>query len=66
MADNTAAIAALEEILNNGATSVTVDGETIHYDFDEIRRRLRELRATDDDQAGQRPRLFRIDLTRAF
>jgi LPS sulfotransferase NodH len=62
MANNTAKIAELEDILQTGATSATIDGRTVHYDFDEIRRQLRELRANDDSQRGRRPVISRIRL----
>jgi hypothetical protein len=61
MPDNSAAIAQIEAILNNGATSVTTDGTTINYDFAELRRRLKELRNTDP--AYRRSRIGQIDLS---
>jgi hypothetical protein len=47
MADNSAAIAQIQTILNNGATRVLIDGQTVEYNFPQLRRRLRELLATD-------------------
>jgi hypothetical protein len=61
MPDNSAAIAQIEAILNNGATSVTIDGTTVNYDFAELRRRLKELRNTDP--AYRRSRIGQIDLS---
>jgi hypothetical protein len=61
MPDNSAAIAKIEAILNTGATSVTTDGTTVNYDFDELRRRLKELRNTDP--AYRRSRIGQIDLS---
>jgi hypothetical protein len=48
MADNTAQIAAIELILNGGAKATSVDGMSVSYDFAELRKRLAELKATDD------------------
>ena len=62
MADNTAAIAQLEAILQAGASSVVVDGQAVTYDLKSIRRRLRELKNTDDD-ATKRPPALSIDLS---
>jgi hypothetical protein len=62
MANNTAKIAALENILQAGVTSYTIDGRTVNYDLDEIRRQLRDLRQNDDSQSGRRPVVSRIRL----
>jgi hypothetical protein len=61
MPDNSVAIAQIENILNIGATSVTVDGTTVNYNFEELRRRLKELRNTDP--AYRRSRIGQIDLS---
>lgn len=61
MPDNSAAIAKIEAILNVGATSVTTDGTTVNYDFEELRRRLKELRNTDPN--FRRSRIGQIDLS---
>jgi len=67
MADHSTEITALESILNSGARSVTIDGVTTTFEnADQIRRRLRELRATDDTNKGRRPPLARINLSRTF
>ena len=47
MPDNTAKIAALEAILETGATEIVVEGERVKYDFDQIRRQLAKLKADD-------------------
>jgi len=49
VADHSVEIAQLEEILSKGVTSTTVDGVTVTRDLAEVRRRLAELRADDDD-----------------
>lgn len=66
MADFTREIRELEEILASGAREVVVDGVKVVRDFDEIRRRLQDLRAQDSTAiaAGQkRPRVARINLS---
>jgi|GEM_PF-4177217 len=62
MADNTAAIAELEAVLHAGASRVAVDGQDVAYDLVQIRRRLRELKASDDT-ATKRPTALSIDLS---
>jgi len=62
MANNTAAIAKIQKILQAGASSGTIDGRSVTYDFAELRRQLRELQATDDTQKGRRPVVSRIRL----
>lgn len=62
MADNATAIAELENILQAGATEVTVDGQTVKYDFAAIRKRLRHLKNTDDE-ATRRPLSYSVDLS---
>ena len=61
-ADNSAEIAQLEAILNAGARTVTIDGQTVTYDFDAIRKRLAELRASDYRNIPRRPRASSIRL----
>lgn len=39
--------ARIRELLSSGAASITVDGVTTQIDRTELRRRLRELNATD-------------------
>lgn len=60
MADNSAAIAKIQAILRAGARQVTIDGTTVTYDFDELRRQLHHLQATDDTEAGKRPRFLSV------
>jgi len=62
MADNTARIAEIREILQSGATSVSVDGTTTQLDLASLRRELRELMREDDVQRGRRPRVSSVDL----
>lgn len=65
MADYSAEIAAIEQILNAGASSVSVDGLSTSYDFDQLRKRLAELKALDDStiNAGNvRPKRATIKL----
>lgn len=65
MADYSIEIAALEAILNSGASSVSTDGLSTSYDLDSVRKRLAELQAQDDASvnAGKaRPRIARIRL----
>jgi hypothetical protein len=62
MADNSTAIAEIEAILNTGVSSATVDGQAVTYDLDQLRRRLRELKASDDD-ATKRPTSLKINLS---
>lgn len=62
MADHSARIAEIREILRAGVTQVTTDGTTITYDFAALRKELRELMAEDDTQQGRRPVLGQIYL----
>lgn len=62
MADYSTEIAELEAILQAGASSVVVDGQSVTYDLKQIRRRLRELKAADDT-ATKRPVALSIDLS---
>ena len=65
MADLSTEITALEMILNSGARSVTIDGVTTTFEnADQLRRRIRELRAVDDTDKGRRPTLARINLSK--
>jgi hypothetical protein len=60
--DNTKRIADIREILRAGATSVTSDGTTVSFDFNQLRRELRELMAEDDRLRGRRPFAASINL----
>lgn len=62
MADNSAEIARIESILNAGATTVSVDNLMSTYDFGELRKRLAELKATDDNTQRRRNVFNRINL----
>ena len=62
MADHSARIEEIEEILRTGATSVSTDGTSISYDFASLRRELRRLRAEDDAHRGRRPVVSSIKL----
>jgi hypothetical protein len=53
--DNTARIAEIRKILQAGATSVTSDGTTVTFDFNQLRKELRMLEADDDARKGRRP-----------
>lgn len=63
MADNTAKIAELEAILQQGITSISVAGTTTQIDLNVIRQQLRDLRATDDTQATRKPRIATLDVS---
>lgn len=54
-------IAKLEAILDEGTGRVTIDGVTVQYDLDEVRKQLAELRRKED--ATKRPRAAGIDLS---
>lgn len=60
------AIAALESLLNAGTQSVSVDGTSVNFDMAEVRRRLRELYAMQDQAAVKRPVVATVRLDRAF
>jgi len=62
MADNTQAIAEIEEILRAGVKTFVNDGTTVTHDFAELRKSLRELKATDDTLGNQRPKAVSVDL----
>lgn len=48
MADYSTEIAALEAILNAGTSAVAVADLSVRYDLEEVRKRLAELKALDD------------------
>ena len=54
-------IADIEELLNTGATSVTVDGQSVSVDQAALRRRLAELR--HQQTPARRPRVATLDLS---
>lgn len=53
--DNTARIAQIREILRTGATSVASDGTSVQFDFQQLRKELRDLEDQDDLRHGRRP-----------
>jgi hypothetical protein len=60
------AIANLEQILDAGATMITIDGETTQFDLEGASIRLRDLKAelaTLQGKANRRPLFNRIDLS---
>lgn len=64
-ADLKLAIDNLETILNSGASTVSVDGETTVFDLDSARERLRDLQAELRELEGRparRPLFNRINL----
>jgi len=65
MPDNTAQIAELEELLNLGASSVNTDSMQASLDINAIRKRLRELKAsnTAEGASNKRPIASTIDLS---
>jgi len=63
MADNTARIEEINEILRAGATEVVVDGTKVKYNFAELRKERRMLMAADDTHRGRRPVVSSINLS---
>ncbi len=60
------AIENLEQVLDSGASSVSVDGETTVFDIDGINSRLRDLRGelrSLEGRAARRPLFNRINLS---
>lgn len=55
MANHRERIAEIREILRTGASSVSSDGTSVSYDFESLRKELRDLMAEDDTQRGKRP-----------
>ena len=62
MADNSLEIADLEAILNSGSDLITIDGNTTRWNLKEVRKRLVELKATDDATTAKRHRLLTVNL----
>lgn len=63
MADNTAAIAAIRELLRSGVTSTNTDGTSVTIDPESLRKELAHLIATDDTEAALRPRTFGVNFS---
>jgi len=60
------AIANLEQILDSGASMITIDGETTQFDLDAVGARLKDLKAELSTLQGKkvrRPIFNRIDLS---
>lgn len=55
-------IAEIDAILRTGARSVTLDGVTISYDFDQLREERRTLEAKQPDARKRRRFAFRNNL----
>lgn len=55
MADNAARIAEIRELLETGASSVSVDGTHTSFDLASLRKELRKLEAEDAAAQTQRP-----------
>lgn len=62
MADNTAEITRLRQILRSGVTTMVVDGTTTTIDLNVIRQQLRELERTDDVEGTRKPRVSSLGL----
>ncbi len=62
MADHSAEIAEIEATLNAGVNRTANDGEVIEVDLEQLRKRLKELRAEDRSQRPRRPRVSRMNL----
>lgn len=62
MPDNTARIAELDEILESGARSVSVDGVSTALDLEMIRRERDRLIAADDTRRSDRPTVCGVNL----
>lgn len=64
--DNSDEIARIRALLNSGATTISHDGQTVSLDQAALRRRLRELQATDSANPVKRPRVASINMSNAF
>ena len=63
--DNSTRIAEIDAILRTGAEQVTIDGETVRYNFDELRRERLRLERGDDQRKRKRPVASSINLGNA-
>jgi len=66
IADIKEAISNLEQVLDSGASSVTVDGETTTFDLGAVASRIKDLKselATLQGKKNRRPIFNRIDLS---
>ncbi len=67
MADYTAEIAQLEQLLNSATKSVATDGLRTDFDLDQAQSRLNDLRQRQAGQTGQtRPRIVGLRLGGAW
>lgn len=55
MADHSARIAEIQNLLRTGVTEVTVDGVVTKFSPASLRKELRELMGEDDIHAGRKP-----------
>lgn len=62
MPDHSKRIREIREILQSGATSVSTDGTSVTFDFDELRKELRRLMNEDPAFQGRRPVAASINL----
>ena len=62
MADNSAAIARIQAILQRGVSRAVIDGRVVEYDLPALAAQLRQLKASDDTLRGQRPYASTINL----
>lgn len=62
MADNTAAIAAIDAILRSGVKTFKNDGTEVTHDFAALRIERTLLVQSDDTRGGNRPPSFQADL----
>lgn len=62
MADYSAQIADIEEILRSGAKTVVIDGVTTTYDHDSLRKELSRLKRLNETTKGKRPLFATIRL----
>jgi len=62
MADHSETISEIEQLQNEGAQTVSVDGVTVSRNFGELRKRRRELEQLDNSKAARRPRISKVNL----
>lgn len=62
MANNTAAISELDDVIRAGANTVEVDGQKVQFDLGAMRRERNDLIQTDTTRAVDRPRVATVKL----
>jgi len=62
MANNTTRISEIEEVLRSGVVQWSNDGSSGAHNFAELRKELRELKASDDTVGNKRPTGFTVNL----